>query len=166
MTDDRLDIRHYKADGFLRVCDVRRTWDNKWWYVNICEELMFSPHRSWIYAIVNDWEIVKIGETGVPLGIRGQLDPNQPLTGTKSRLGRYRQGRETDDWIRQQLYTPVGLHQVSIWAKQCETSVVESCVGGQRYQAQVCAHKDLEIAYLDYIEQGAGRRPRLNTIRK
>lgn len=92
---DYLDISSYLCDGFKKVCDVRIN-NNIWYYENIDTELMFSDHCSWIYAIVDQNTIIKIGETSRPLGILPKSKKTsidiQPLTGSKSRLGRYRSG--------------------------------------------------------------------------
>lgn len=165
MTHSALTVEHYLEDGFERVCDVRRTWDNKWWYTAIRQDLMYRDHRSWIYFIVVDGTIEKVGETGQPLGIRTSSD-EQPRTGTKSRFGRYRSGHETDQWIRQQLWLETGEHRVSLWARACPIVLQKFSVGRSSCLAGTHCHKDLEIAYLDYMWREAGTRPRLNTVRK
>ena len=57
-------IRHYKKDGFQKVCNVNQ-FAGEWHYSDIDTELMFCNHRSWVYFIVVDDEIVKGGETGL-----------------------------------------------------------------------------------------------------
>jgi len=58
-----LDIRNYPE--FERVCDVsKNSSDDSWFYDNVNEEIMFSQHRSWVYFIVVDNEIVKTGLHG------------------------------------------------------------------------------------------------------
>ena len=84
---------------------------------------MFSPHNSWVYFIVDGDTIVKVGETSQPLGIESEYH-NQPITGTKSRLGRYRKGDQTDTYIRNELVESVKNNQVSIWARKCELKVI------------------------------------------
>lgn len=65
-----VNIHFLEPDGFKKVCDVVALKDKTWRYKNINKDLMYSDHTSWVYAIVLGKSIVKIGETGVPLGIK------------------------------------------------------------------------------------------------
>ena len=130
-------IGNFAADGFVKVCDVEtetalvynkdlniHEQQPQWYYKNIKTDTMFLDHRSWIYFIVVNDYVVKIGETGNPLGIaentpykNGEV---QPKSGTTSRFGRIRKGDMTDANIRSKLETVVKLGLVSLWAKQCD----------------------------------------------
>lgn len=156
-----MQIQDLLCDGVQHVCDVVQAPHNRWVYSNINQDLMFQEHRSWIYFIVDQSEVVKIGQTGVPLGIRNQRT-EQPLSGTKCRLGRYRGGGDTDEYIRYELRKSVKKNQVSIWARKCEVVTVNIIVGGEPFVLENKFQKDLELLYLDRYQQINGRWPRLN----
>lgn len=162
-----LDINNYTADGFVKVCNVKLTSyvNNFWGYSEQDRKVLYSPHTSWVYAICVDNQIYKIGETGNPLGIESSLG-GQPVTGTKSRLGRYMRGCGTDEYIRASLQKEVLENRVSIWARKCETFLVETIIAGTKEKTVTTTHKDLEIQYLDYIKKNTGRYPVLNKARK
>lgn len=166
--DDILNINTYINDGFKKVCDVMLDTDDDqfWKYTNIDEDIMYSDHRSWIYFIVDILEIVKAGETGNPLGIRGK-DPTQPITGTMGRLGRYRKMLDkTDMPIRDSLREQVRAGQVSIWALKCNMIEIPCLIAGKVSKTVLSNHKDLEMRYLDAIKDATGSYPRLNKLRK
>ena len=166
--DDILNINSYIADGFVKVCDVMLDADDDqfWKYTNNNEDVMYSDHRSWIYFIVDDDEIVKAGETGNPLGIRGK-DPTQPITGTMGRLGRYRKMLDkTDMPIRDSLREQVRAGKVSIWALKCNMIEIPCLIAGNVSKTILSNHKDLEMRYLDIIKERTGSYPRLNKLRK
>lgn len=174
MTSDlpnALNIKTYKADGLVKVCNVRHRYQkftkwNDWEYDSINEDIMYSTHQSWVYFIVSGEEIVKIGETGNPLGVRMVFD-DQPICSTKCRLGRLRYFTEGTDYsIRSALLNEVALGQVCIWAKKCDLVQVDECIGGELLKATLSKHKDIELKYLDYIMDNAGRYPILNAGRK
>lgn len=165
-----LNINTYKGDGFEKVCDVNVEWDESWYYTNINRKLMFSTHKSWIYFIVLDDQIFKIGETGNPLGLEMSLIDNypekQPKTGTKSRLGRYRKGDGTDKALRDLLEYEVRHNRVSIWAKYCDLIEVEVSIGGIKSKTYTSFNKDIELRYLDHIVKHTGKLPLGNKCRK
>lgn len=166
-----LHIDSYLEDGFKKVCDVRSDCWEQWYYENIDESLMFSPHRSWVYFIVVDNTIVKVGETGNPLGIPSSVlhyasDEVQPLTGSKSRFGRYRRGDTTDYEVRALLAEEAAEKQVSMWARKCEIIEHEVLVGGRKVKTYTSFHKDLELQYLDHIVSSTGCLPAANKSRK
>ena len=163
--NNALDINTYIADGFVKVCDVRNDYRNNWFYDNIKKELMFSEHRSWVYFIVVDNEIVKVGETGNPLGVP-MKNSNQPKTGSEGRFGRYRAGDLTDWFIREDLEQEVKEGRVSLWARRCEMVSVSISVGGCEDVTLTSFHKDLEMRYLDFVYTQTGSLPRLNKARK
>ena len=165
MLHSALDIKTYIADGFVKVCDVEADLGGSWYFSDINEAVMYSTHRSWVYMIVVGKEIVKVGETGNPLGVK-QKTSNQPKHGTEGRLGRYRTGDATDAYIRDALEQEVCQELVSIWARRCEMVVVSTSVGGQADEAVTCFHKDLEMRYLDFIFTSTKQLPRLNKARK
>lgn len=158
-----LDIKNYSADGFEKVCDVvhQSSFTNYWNYAGQNTDLLYSPHRSWVYTICVEDQIVKIGETGNPLGIKNSKTL-QPITGTTSRLGRYRQSGDTDLVIREALSSFVTDKKVSIWARKCDVVTVPTVINGKTIQAKTAYHKDLEGLFLDHIKDCIGRYPILN----
>lgn len=164
MLNPALDIGTYVVDGFAKVCDVEPNVWQTWLYKNIDESLMYSSHRSWVYMIVDNKEIVKVGETSKTLGLR-QKKNNQPKTGSKSRLGRYREGDTTDAVIRGALEMAVSQGRVSIWARQCQMHKINLRFNGQEDEAMTTCHEDIEKKYLDLIFSAAKRYPRLNKRR-
>lgn len=165
-----LNIKNYIKDGFVKVCEVAEDNQHQWYYKNVNKDIMFDPHRSWVYFIVVDDEIVKVGETGNPLGIKGgyinQGWESQPKKGTSSRLGRYRNGDGTDAYIRQTLYKEVQDGRVSIWALRCEMIVANVTIAGQPHSTMTSFHKDLEIKYIKHFVQYMGQLPKLNKSHK
>ena len=160
-----LDIKNYQVDGFVKVCDVANDSDNRWYYTDINEAAMFADHKSWVYFIVVNGEIVKVGETGNPLGVRMKTS-NQPKLGTEGRFGRYRTGDLTDAVIREELKKEVCKGLVTLWARRCEMVTVTTSVCGQDDITVTSFHKDLEMRYLDYIFAQTGTLPKLNKARK
>ena len=159
-------IDNFIADGFEKVCDVRGR--GHWHYHNINEDLLFSDHRSWVYLIVLNKMIVKIGESGNPLGIKAWAG-NQVTTlkGSKSRLGRLCNGDGTDNEIRRKLnvYIEEG-HSVTIWAKRCPIEFAYLTIAGKAVSVKYTIHKDLEQAILEYFKKETGQLPLLNKARK
>ena len=173
ITNSVFNINLYIKDNFKKVCNVSRDVENGkeyWIYTSIDESLMFSEHTSWIYFIVDGIEIVKVGETGARLGQRPSSVRadyfDQPITGTKTRLGRYRRNGDTDFYIRNSLVESVINNRVSIWAKQCNMLTTTEIVAGENVVVTFCPHKDLELRYLDHFVSSSGRLPRLNKLRK
>lgn len=160
-----LNVKNYIKDGFARVCTVQSCSSTRWFYQNINQKLMFDTHKSWLYFVVVKNTIVKIGETGNPLGIRLK-DGDQPRTGSVSRLGRLSTGDMTDRVIREELCLESSLGHVSIWAKRCEMIAVPVLIGGQAGTTVTSYHKDLEMRYLDLIVEQTGHLPLLNKARK
>lgn len=162
---DSLDINTYIPDGFLKVCDVALDPDDDrfWIFTNIDETVMFDPHKSWLYTILVDNEIVKLGETGQPLGIK--VADGQPKIGTKCRLGRYRRQQgdsDTDATIRRALVEEVRAGRVSIWGRKCQCITIPVLIGGVIQQSSFASHKDLEKKYLQFMIDAGGKLPRLN----
>jgi len=169
MLPHALNINSYITDGFKKVCDVRLMGghsleEDGWRYANINEDLMFSRHRSWVYFIVSGDEIVKVGETGNPLGIRTR-NSIQPAISSTSRLGRLRNKDGTDAYIRQNLNGEVVKGLVSIWAKKCDVIYINLLVGGKQTNIKTTVHKNLELEYLDWMMESYYH-PRLNKCRK
>lgn len=168
-----LNITRYIPDGFQKVCKVVHFthYQNKpiWAYENIDRAMMYDEHNSWVYAIVVGRTIVKIGETGRPLGIEEPYDcvgyETQPQRKTTSRLGRYRSHAETDKFIRDSLVSEVDRGIVSIWAKKCPRINTKSIVNGRPVDTDATSHKALEYIYLDHIKTHTGKHPRLNKNR-
>lgn len=172
MSNKVLDVKTYVNDGFVKLCNVKleypnhRDWGDEWHYTEINEELMYSDHRSWVYFIVVDGVIYKVGETGQPLGIRTKYN-NQPVRGTKSRFGRYKSHKDnykddTDEVIRVALKKEVADGKVSIWVKKCEVVHTKLKLAGKSAIVRTAYHKDLEKQYLNHIILNAGKLPKLN----
>jgi hypothetical protein len=166
-----LNINNYKIDGFQKVCDITLKLDNHnhWYYENINYQVMYDTHRSWVYFIVEDNEIIKVGETGNPLGIQ-KVEfwwDQQPLSGSKCRIGRYINGDGTDESIREQLFESMHkkLNSYSFWAKKCNYISLPFTIWGNPYTTNATIHKDLEKQYLDFIKTHTGTLPRLNKSR-
>jgi len=127
---------------------------------------MFSKHCGWVYAITSDDIIVKIGETGNPLGIRNtkKNSLNVVVESTKSRLGRliyFPTG--TDFVIRQALANE---ENIKIYAKKCMPVKTSTIIGGKRKQLTPRPNKEVELAYLDLFMELTGKHPKLNKARK
>jgi len=177
--NDLFNINTYLADGFVKVADVQHDPIKQgWWrFRNINEDLLFEDHRSWVYAIVCGEEVVKIGETGNPLGIKSTRMPHkgQPIAGTTCRFGRLRsfgsigdtKCGDTDGRIRRELHEEVskGVGRVSIWVKRCDLFHVQSKLYAEPFIVPVSYHKEIEKGYLNRILEETGRLPRLNTGR-
>jgi len=158
-----LDINTYIKDGFELICTVNPAPDVRWTYTIHNTEQMFSEHTSWVYFIVVGTEIVKIGETGMRLGI--PLADGQPISKSNNRFGRYRGGMETDAYIRASLLKDVRQGLVTLWARACPVVTQTIDLAGQQHHVQAAFHKELELAYLDHIGR-QGLWPRLNKARK
>jgi hypothetical protein len=167
-----LNINQFVNDGFEKVCDVvafvNPSWT--WGYKNINQSLMYADHKSWVYFIVLDSTIVKVGETGNPLGIKGKISYKhepQPITGSKSRFGRLSSGDTTDHYIRTSLlpYVKNG-HNVSLWAKKCEIVTISESIGGIEQQVRTTKHKNLEDLYLRHFMDQLGYLPDFNKCMK
>ena len=170
-----LNINSYVPDGFQKVADVRVMPNTgKWEYQNARANgmLLYESHNSWVYAIVLGEEIVKIGETGLQLGIFSN-QTGQPLIGTTNRMGRLRGfGKtfeagwqsDTDVRIRKYLFEEgiKDIGAVSIWAKRCEIVNISTTLYGESHETFTTYHKQLEKAYLTRIHEETGVLPRLN----
>lgn len=163
--DSLLGVEAYINDGFVKVCDVRMDSHNHWFYVNINEKVMFDGHKSWVYFILVDDCIYKVGETGNPLGIRVR-NSDQPKACSSNRFGRYRCGDGTDLFVRSELQYEVIDQRVSLWARRCDIVSAPVVVGGETKAAITSFQKDLELHYLDHIFSKTGRYPPLNKGRK
>lgn len=170
-------LETYINDGFQKICDVNLKYTEsaqfsdvscEWYYSNINEALMYLDHKSWVYFIVDGDIIVKVGETGNPLGIRNSRGQylyfeDQPISGTKSRFGRlarFGNNSDTDGRIRHDLKESVINGSVSLWARKCEIKDFEVRIGGELVNTKVTFHKELELQYIDRIH------PILNQGRK
>ena len=74
-----LNINTYVQDGFSKVADVRANPDTGKWELVEQSSSLYENHTSWVYAVVVGEEIVKIGETGLKLGIKKQRT-DQPVS--------------------------------------------------------------------------------------
>jgi hypothetical protein len=174
-TYDASHIKHYSNFNWQKVCTVHSSGkDNTWTYKNIDKKLMYSDHRSWVYALTVDDYIVKIGETGQPLGIRKSDGDDQPRSGTKCRFGRYRsmkaspgQGEDTDDTIRSALMeeTSDAKTEVAFYAYQCPEIDHKIPIVNTAVNCKSQIHKQLEKKLLDYYKDNTGTYPMLNSGR-
>ena len=160
-------VKDYVIDGFKKVCDVFISCPagNLWDYKNVDQTIMFDDHNSWVYFIVVNGRIYKIGETGQPLGIRNKRYPDSVKTGSTNRFGRYRNGDTTDYMIRKNLYKSAKRGRVSIWAKKCDFLYATSTIGGNPRQVSHARHKEEEQEYLNHFISTVGRLPTGNPIR-
>jgi hypothetical protein len=151
-------IWHYININVMRLCTVNNTSNNHWYYSDINRDIMFSDHTSWVYFITINGYIVKIGETGNPLGIENACWSyslshweDQPKHGSKSRIGRYRNGDTTDERIRQELIEDIKSknNKIEFYAIKCEELTVELPMLGT-VSSQI--HKALEKRLLDYFK--------------
>jgi hypothetical protein len=163
-------INLYVQDGFKKVCDVRAD-GSTWVYKNIDRDIMFSDHTSWVYFIVHNDIIKKVGETGNPLGIKEVHQyvgyERQPISSSKCRFGRLRNGDGTDEYIRSSLNPYINAGQnVSLWAKKCNTVTVTESISGWSRAIETSSHKALELMYLNYFKDEVGYLPELNKAKK
>ena len=172
-----LSIKDFVHDGFCKIADVK-TRDEvssksrpTWKLENTNDLLLYSEHDSWIYCIVRDDTIVRIGETGNPLGIRNQ--DGSLGSGTKGRLGRLCTHGDADEWatdtdsrIRYELKKDANNKSISIWAKQCPIASTTMVLGGEEKTVRLQTHKSLEVVFLDHIFETTGAYPEMNKGRK
>ena len=163
-------IDTYVPDGFIKVADVVNLPNLKWKLVNRNAEYLYSDHTSWVYMIVVGKEIVKIGETGQPLGIRMRVgEKDQPAIGTHNRFGRLRGygnaiagSKDTDCYIRYELKEDASAGKVSLWAKKCKQKTIKELIGGVEHTISLSSHKNIEQAYLSFIHNETCMLPKLN----
>ena len=165
-----MNINNYIDDGFSKVCDViiHPYNEDQWYYENVDESCIGPEHKSWLYFIVVDDNIIKCGETGNPLMLISDK-PQRGLelkSGSKSRLGRYMNGDETDAYIREELCEDVKQGKVSIWAKKCNVTPTKVLVMGKEDTVERSIHKDLELVYLNHFITEYGQLPLLNKSTK
>ena len=167
---NHFNIDNYIIDGFTKIADVQNLENLKWKLFNRNPTDLYSDHTSWVYMVVVGKEIVKIGETGQPLGIRMQIgERDQPAIGTHNRFGRLRGyghavagAKDTDCYIRYELREEASAGKVSLWAKKCKQKTIKELIGGAEQTIHLSSHKDIEQAYLTFIHRETGRLPRLN----
>ena len=167
-------VNHYQDMHWEKVCTVQKNYHGEWFYTNIDKTVLYSDHRSWVYFITENGFILKVGETGNPLGIetawtmevkgstRVKTDETQPMFGSKSRLGRYRNGGDTDERVREELSDRVKKNNVEFWAYRCPECEISLPFPGESAALKAQIHKQLEKWILDYIKQQVGQYPELN----
>ncbi len=162
-------IDTYK-DSFVQVCKVVEDSSGNWMYAEINEDVMFDTHTSWVYFIVDNGIIKKVGETGLQLGIREfqakECQEVQPISSTKCRFGRYRRHGGTDEFVRSSLSASAKAGTVTLWAHRCETMLVTHTIAGETLTLLSTVHKDLETTLIDKIESATGTKLPLNKVRK
>lgn len=172
---DHFNINNYIFDDFVKIADIQCLPDLKWRLINRNNDYLYSNHTSWVYMIVVGNEIVKIGETGQPLGIQGQQPANrdQPVIGTHNRFGRLRgfgnatcNAKDTDCYIRYELKEEAIAGKVSLWAKKCKQKTINEVIGGYEHTINLSSHKELEQAYLNFLYKKTHRLPKLNKVFK
>ena len=173
--EELLNINTYIQDGFKLVANVQADPDNGKWKLVEQSPSLYEKHTSWVYAVVAGEEIVKIGETGLQLGLKKQKT-DQPLYGTTNRMGRLAGFGDifNEDWktdtdvrIRSALHEEALEHvgKVSIWVRRCDVVNIKSTLYGEPYETFTTYHKQLEKAYLTRIHKETGSLPRLNPIK-
>jgi hypothetical protein len=159
-------IQYYAQDGFREVCRLEYYRRSNFWDVHVVDEqYMWDDHKSWIYIITDGNRVMKIGESGNPLGIRSR---NGVHRSTQCRIGRILSGDGTDSDIRRSLAESAARAPswVSIWAKRCDIITKTVVVGGQGRRLPTTYHKALELAYLDAYGEATDHYPPLNKGRK
>jgi hypothetical protein len=161
----------YTGINWQRICRIRSA-GAEWYYENIDRSLMFSSHRSWVYAITVDGKIFKIGETGNPLGIEpnyayDRFDEWQPKIGTQCRFGRYRKGGDSDETVRRQLILETENDDILVefWAYPCEEIIEKRIVGGHEIEMKAQIHKSMEKQLINLYILLNGKYPPGNTGR-
>lgn len=172
MGPDKLHIKNYINDGFQHIADVKQKeygHYSNWELSNVNEELLFSEHNSWVYVIVEDEQVVKLGETGQPLGVKGTR--TFMLQGTQSRFGRLishgdalADARDTDSRIRFHLWESAMQGKVSLYAFKCPSETITTNVFGVEHTFVAHTHKTVEKAYLTSLS-ASGCLPKLNKAR-
>ena len=163
-------VSHYLGLDFQRVCRINNGSEISWFYTDINESVMYSEHRSWVYFNTVNGLIYKIGETGQVLGIEQQFyDPKygvQPITGTRSRFGRYRRGDGTDYRCRVDLFELVNNpnNLVEFWAMACP-SIPQNFTLTEKFELNANVHKQMEHYLLDYYKAHTSTYPQLNPNR-
>ena len=168
-------IEHYISQGldFKPVCQVTidaTSTRRGWVYTNIDPDILYNPSGHWVYAITVDNIIVKWGESINPLGIK-QARGTQPITGTKSRVGRYRANgtttKDTDYRIRRTLNAIIKdtNKRVEFWALKCEEHTTTLTINNYTQNLTHSNNKALEKFLLDYYKSHFGHYPRLNKAR-
>ena len=154
---------------FKRVCRIRDCY-GEWVYENMDQTLLYSEHRSWVYFIVVNGVIWKVGECGVPLGIRS--GDSQPKKGTTNRLGRYRAMKgtytyDTDEYCRNELRSTIANNNnlVEFWALQCPVVEQQCNLGYETVTLKAAFHCELEKRILNDIINATGSLPKLNKAR-
>jgi len=169
MKTKQLDISNVsQLKGFKRVCKIV-DYQGEWYYQHIDKSIMYDGHTSWVYAIVVNGIIYKIGASAVPLGIRTNNDA-QPKKGTKCRFGRYRAHKgsngndDTDEYCRDQLRSIIKDldNCVEFWAMKCPVIKQTIDIGYDTVELDAAFHFELEKRILNDIVRLTGSRPILN----
>ncbi|NBP00026.1 MAG: hypothetical protein EBU90_07820 [Proteobacteria bacterium] len=177
MIENSFYISDFDTLDFQRVCKIEyryrseiahERYNIEWMYSDIDSKIMFDEHSSWVYAITSNRVVKKIGECGVPLGIRNSKN-NQPLKSTSNRLGRYSyfyDKNDTDTNIRRALYEDFkNGNLLEIYAYKCPIVSIPLKIKDQKYICKSKIQKDLEKNLLDYIVHTSGKLPDLNIAR-
>lgn len=157
-------VSHFQ--DFKRVCRIN-DYCGEWLYDKIDSSIMYSNHTSWVYFIVVNGIIYKIGASGVVLGI--QMSDGQPKKGTKCRLGRYRAHRgsdreDTDEYCRDSLRAILKdkNNVVEFWAYKCPVTKQTLTIAGDTVIVEASIHWELEKILINKFEQATGALPKLN----
>jgi hypothetical protein len=163
-------LRFFSGLKWKKVCRIR-SHGSEWYYEDIDEKLMFSNHRSWVYVILVNGCIYKVGETGNPLGIYPERSSDpimwecQPKSSSTNRFGRYRKGDCSDERIRKELLieTCNSDSNVEFWAYKCEELIETLTVNGYEIKIKAQIHKSLEKELLTLYQNVTGCLPPGNT---
>lgn len=147
---NHLSIKHFQKWGFEKVADVAIWRNDLWLFKNIDQSLMYSDHTSWVYLIVVNGIIYKVGETGNPLGIKSKTHA-QPVASTKCRMGRLANvtssHTDTDVRLRRALKESVQQGLVEVWAYKCPIQTQTLW----EMEIKQTIHKSLELALLEHL---------------
>lgn len=128
-------VNQFLSDGFKHVCNIHHTYRNKlnktWFAGTSYHKYLFDDHSSWIYLIVVNGYVFKIGETAKRLATPSSprilledktIASEQPLGGSQNgRFGRLfynpqtpGNAIDTDAYIREELHQNTVAGLVSI----------------------------------------------------
>lgn len=164
-------VSNFLPDGFVKFADVGLKPSNtiQWIYTNQHLD-MYSDYFSWVYLIVLDSFVVKIGESGQPMAILS-IKNNQPISGTTCRMGRianhveYREnGQPTTDTAIRDFLNPYIANgsNVSIYARRCPVLPHQISAMGKSVKLECTMHKSVELVYLNHCVDDIGEIPILN----
>jgi len=153
-------VENWRLCGFSRVAGVQlrpeNTWDNPapTWLFTEQSRLFAIKHSPWVYLIVVNGVLVKIGETSEYLALLNKQ--GQPLSGTAGcrmgRLGRHQDWQrpnDTDMRIRRELKVYAAQGLVEIWANPIVTGEDSKAVEAEILRN--IKHSTGKLPWLNYM---------------